>query len=232
MTNEQPQEKTRFFQREDPENHAYRWYQLILSESGDLFNQPKVIIKRGRLGQKGEIIERFFETYADAERYFNSKVSERLKRGYLEVSKIMPLFDPECGLCKLIEKASDESSCIFQFEYTVLFINWDQSYKGRSILVFKKHIPDFFRLASSEVLSSLSEIRRSEEALRKAFSPQLMNYLFMGNREGHVHIHLVPRYPDDPNFGKSPFLSTARTEKPQMSDEEYRARAEEIRKYL
>jgi len=232
MINEFLQERTRYFKREDPENRAYRWYELTIGKSGDLFNNLKVTIKRGRLGQKGETIERFFNTYPDAEEYFNSKVNERLRRGYSEVCKITPTIDPTCGFCKLLETPTNEASFVFQFKNTLLFLNWDQTYKGRSLLIFKNHIPDFFRLAPSEILSTLSEIRRSEEALRNAFSAKLMNYLFMGNRAGHVHIHLVPRYPDDPNFGNSPFLSTSQTEKPQLTDQEYRTRAKEILKYL
>jgi diadenosine tetraphosphate (Ap4A) HIT family hydrolase len=100
------------------------------------------------------------------------------------------------------------------------------------MLIFKKHIPDFFRLAPSELLASLGEIKRCEIAIRQAFGAKLMNYLFMGNRAGHVHLHLVPRYESDPNFGSSPFLETNRAVEPRLTESQYRKIAEKIRKNI
>ena len=114
----------------------------------------------------------------------------------------------------------------------MLLVGWDQTYPGRSLLVFRKHIPDFFRLAPSELLSSLSEIHKAELAIRTAFAPEMMNYLFMGNITGHVHLHLVPRYRDDPHFGESPFLDSARVREPQLEADEYRDIATRMRNAL
>lgn len=224
--------RTALFQRVDHKVGAYRWYRITLwTESGDLFRQPKVIIERGRIGQQGETIERYFDTLSGAKTYFQQKVNQRLQRGYIEVGAI-DLSEPECGLCNLLNEVEEKPTFVHSFKHTVLVVNWDQSYLGRSMLILKRHIPDFFRLASSELLATLSEIRQSEAAIRDAFGSDLMNYLFMGNRAGHVHLHLVPRYESDPNFGSSPFLETSRTLAPSLSDSRYRQLAEKIRERI
>ena len=220
-------------QRIDPSDRAYRWYNMSLYEKGeDLFQRPQVVITRGRIGQAGETITRDFENFAEASEYFEKKIKEKLSGGYVEVEEIKLLIDEECNMCKLVKNAKNDFSYIYEFKNSILILNWDQTYIGRSILVFKKHLPDFFRLAPSELLSILSEIKNSEIAIRKAFYTSMMNYLFMGNKVGHVHLHLVPRYKEDPNYGNSPFLQTSRTEKPQLPESEYKKIAEAIRKNI
>ena len=54
----------------------------------------------------------------------------------------------------------------------------------------------------------------------------------MGNTADHVHLHLVPRYESDPNFGSSPFMDTSRAVEPQLSDHEYRQIAKSLRLHL
>lgn len=225
-------EESVLLQRIDPDARAYRWYKITLcpKPADSLLPLPKVIIVRGRIGQTPETIERHFDRLSEAKTYFTKKVKQRFSHGYIKVDKIEPLFDSRCALCNLIKRSHDEAGFIHDFEHSILLLNWDQTYLGRSILLFKKHIPDFFRLAPSELLASLSEIRQAEEALRKAFAPRLMNYLFMGNQAGHVHLHLVPRYESDPNFGNSPFLETSRTVGPQLPESCYQELAEKVRK--
>lgn len=227
-------EKTLVFQRIDPEQHAYRWYRITLTNDSreSLFPQSKVVISRGRIGEDGERIERCFDDESNALEYFQRKVNERRARGYVEVETIESPFEPTCSLCTLLRRLSNDPCFVFEFKRSALILNWDQTYLGRSMLVFKKHIPDFFRLAPSELLASMGEIRQSERALRRAFSPRVMNYLFMGNTAGHVHLHLVPRYPSDPHFGSSPFLRTSQAAEPQLPATRYKELAEEIRKCI
>ncbi len=227
-------EESVLLERVAPEKNIYRWYRLSLTieDQDSLFRFHQVTIQRGRIGQEGETINRTFINESEARDFFARRIQEKQARGYVQVGSIDPLFDERCDLCYLVQHISEEPRVIYEFRNSVFILNRDQTYRGRSMLVFRRHIPDFFRLAPSQLLSSLGEIRRSEGAVRRAFSPALLNYLFMGNRAGHVHLHIVPRYSSDPNFGNSPFLETSRTLAPQKSEEEYRSLVDQIRQHL
>lgn len=224
----------RKFQQRDPDKRQYRWYAIGIAEWSEptLFDPILVEIWRGRAGQPGERIQRRFSTHHEAHTYIAAKTSQRLRHGYSEVSSFSPLADPDCAMCRLVSHAESDSCTIAVFEHTVFFVGWDQSYPARSLLVFKQHIPEFFHLSTSELLAALSEIRRAEAAIRAKFSPDMMNYLFMGNLARHVHLHLVPRYVGDPNFGSSPFLDSSRVKRPSLDSEEYRRIASRIRSGL
>lgn len=216
-------ETHKLLQRVDADSGAYRWYELQLRTDRNLFETSTVVMAWGRIGQtNGGSMRKTFYSLDSAKSFFQAKLRQRLQRGYQEVGEIEVPNDGNCVLCRLLKEPEKEPRVIHEFPNSILLLNRDQSYQGRSILVFKKHIPDFFRLASSEMLEFLPEIRLSEKALRKAFDPALMNYLFMGNTTAHVHLHLVPRYRTDPNFGRSPFLDTARTMTAQRTPDEYR----------
>lgn len=217
-------ETRKLLQRVDAASGAYRWYELQLLADRNPFQTSMVAMTWGRIGQtKGGSVMKTFDSLDSAENFFQIKLRQYLRKGYQEVDEIEAPNDGSCVLCRLIQGPEQEPRVIHEFPNSLLLLNRDQSYQGRSMLILKKHVPDFFRLAPSEMLKLLPEIRLSERALRKAFNPVLMNYLFMGNTAAHVHLHLVPRYRSDPSFGKSPFLDTDRTMIDQRTPDEYRS---------
>ncbi len=221
--------------RDINKNHN-KFYEISFHEgSVDLFSKSKVVIKRGRIGQNPETIERFFDSVEEGKIWFEQRVKEKLAKGYKEKTTAEfdgVLYNKNCALCELVMGKHNEPTFVFEFSRTLLYLNWDQSYKGRSFLILKNHIQDLLRLIPTEVTAIMREITLTEQAIRKAFDAQMVNYLFMGNRSMHMHIHLVPRYFDDPNFGNSPFLDTKNTEKPQLTDAEYLLLGEKLKEAI
>ncbi|MFG3604383.1 WGR domain-containing protein [Micromonospora chersina] len=218
------------FERVAPDQNQFKWYTIDYWAAGDdLFGTPRIEIRHGRMGQAGDSKERYFNSTEEANEYFDRKVNERIVRGYRLVGQAsVGLNVPDCALCGLVRVPSKHPTFICEFRRSVFFISWDQTYPGRSMLVFKTHLPDFFHMSPSELLSILPEVRQAEVALRKAFDSSMMNYLFMGNTAHHVHLHLVPRSERDPNFGSSPFLDTSRVRGPQLPSDEYRRLARSV----
>jgi diadenosine tetraphosphate (Ap4A) HIT family hydrolase len=57
-------------------------------------------------------------------------------------------------------------------------------------------------LTTAEVSTFWSEIQTVARIIEQVFLPCHMNYQLLGNIVPHLHVHLVPRYLDDPAPGR------------------------------
>ena len=71
------------------------------------------------------------------------------------------------------------------------------------IVVFRdRHVADFTSLTASEVAEYWCDVHAVARMVERVFAPCHMNYQLLGNIVPHLHVHLVPRYLDDPAPGK------------------------------
>jgi diadenosine tetraphosphate (Ap4A) HIT family hydrolase len=71
--------------------------------------------------------------------------------------------------------------------------------RGHTFVVFRdRHVADFTALTEAEVAAYWQDIHRVTRMIERAFAPCHMNFLLLGNIAPHLHVHLVPRYLDDP----------------------------------
>lgn len=111
---------------------------------------------------------------------------------------------PNCHFCTLL----DELDCpgrIIEFEHSVAFLHSDQTFTGRSLLILKPHYQHLHELSENLFASFNRELRTLAEAINGELRPERLNYAVLGNVTPHVHWHLIPRYPDDPNQGGPPW---------------------------
>jgi len=57
-------------------------------------------------------------------------------------------------------------------------------------------------LSTSEVAAYWRDVYTVAQMIEQVFAPCHMNYQLLGNSVPHLHVHLVPRYLDDPAPGK------------------------------
>jgi len=75
--------------------------------------------------------------------------------------------------------------------------------RGHAIVVFRgHHVADFTGLTTAEVSTFWNEIQVVGRIIEQVFRPCHMNYQLLGNIVPHLHVHLVPRYVDDPAPGR------------------------------
>jgi diadenosine tetraphosphate (Ap4A) HIT family hydrolase len=75
--------------------------------------------------------------------------------------------------------------------------------RGHAVVVFRdRHIADFTSLTNAEVAAYWNDVHAAARMIEQAFAPCHMNYQLLGNSVPHLHVHLVPRYLDDPFPGK------------------------------
>jgi diadenosine tetraphosphate (Ap4A) HIT family hydrolase len=66
-------------------------------------------------------------------------------------------------------------------------------------VVFRgRHVADFINLSPNELADYSHDIQTVGRMIERVFSPCHMNYLLLGNIVPHLHVHVVPRYLDDP----------------------------------
>jgi diadenosine tetraphosphate (Ap4A) HIT family hydrolase len=88
-----------------------------------------------------------------------------------------------------------------------------------------RHVPDVSDMTAEEVDQFWCEVVIVARAINAVFQPCHLNYELLGNFVPHVHVHIVPRYLDDPspNTPLKPWV-------PQLVDEaDLMHQAEELR---
>lgn len=110
----------------------------------------------------------------------------------------------DCPFCALISDA-DRPNKIVEFTYSIAYLNLDQSYRGKTIVVFKEHFDTLLEVPKDIFDAANAEMLKIASALDKAFVPDRLNFAILGNVVPHVHWHIVPRYKADPNWGGPPW---------------------------
>jgi diadenosine tetraphosphate (Ap4A) HIT family hydrolase len=123
-------------------------------------------------------------------------------------------------------RTNDDVIWIAQLSISTLLLYRDQRFKGYSILSF-----DAWNATSLEALNDdeyhafCNDLRTASKAIRSAMNPDHMNYELLGNTNPRLHWHIVPRYKDDPRWGRPIWEEYPRNEfklnRHVLSDAEY-----------
>ncbi len=111
-----------------------------------------------------------------------------------------------CPLCEL----SGDASPMFvqQLSVSALYLNANQAYRGHCQLIFtKRHVRGIEELDETEYNSCMADLRVAAKAIETACKPDHLNYASLGNVVPHLHWHIIPRYVDDPRWGKGIWLT-------------------------
>jgi len=71
----------------------------------------------------------------------------------------------------------------------------DDRFPGRCILAFPQHFDSLDSLPMDSVLGFLRDIQIAMKAIRRATGAERVNVSILGNRDPHLHAHLIPRFP-------------------------------------
>jgi diadenosine tetraphosphate (Ap4A) HIT family hydrolase len=103
-----------------------------------------------------------------------------------------------CEICERIARFTPENPYLIaelETGYAVLADN--QMYRGYTIFLAKRCVPELHELPRDERSRFLEEMALVAEAVFRAFEPRKLNYELLGNSVAHLHWHLIPRYADD-----------------------------------
>ena len=136
-----------------------------------------------------------------------------------------------CMYCAKDQRLTDLMIEIAELDSAILYLFKEQTYRGRSVLAYRKeHKEEIFELSEEELIQFSKDVARAAKAIKMAFNPGKINYGAYGDKMPHIHFHLVPKYEDAPKWGST--FDMQPDEKIYLSDEEYAEVIEKIKANL
>ncbi len=137
---------------------------------------------------------------------------------------------PECFYCERDQRLADLMVEVGDLSVSRLFVFREQTYAGRCLVAYQHHANELFELADGERDAFCKDVADAARAITGAFRPSKVNYGAFSDRLGHLHVHLVPKYVDGPDWGSTFRMSP--TPPVLLSDAGYAALVERVRAAL
>jgi len=136
-----------------------------------------------------------------------------------------------CMYCADDSRITDIMIKICELDVSVVYLFKEQTYKGRCIVAYnKEHANEIFELSEENRNKFINDVARVASAVKRAFSPQKINYGAYGDKMPHVHFHIVPKYENAPRWGST--FDMMPENKIFLSESEYQYVIGEIKKFL
>lgn len=107
----------------------------------------------------------------------------------------------DCLYCRRNQTQKDLMIEICNLSVSTVFLFKEQSYKGRCIVAYKDHAKELYELQGNELLLFMEDVNKVARAINELFSPAKINYGAYSDKLPHLHIHLVPKYIDEIDYG-------------------------------
>lgn len=132
----------------------------------------------------------------------------------------------DCFYCEDGEKRRSLMVEICRLKYSTVYLNRNQKFPGRCVVKFQDHKTEYFQLTKEERDGFFEEVAAVAKAIWELYHPDKINYATFGDLVPHVHVHVVPKYQDGPDWG-NPFDDTQG--KVVLEEKEYQEKAEALK---
>ena len=138
--------------------------------------------------------------------------------------------DPkDCLYCQNNETLHNLMIEICHLRVSRLFLFKEQTYRGRCLVAYDKHVNDLNELSDEERNAFMADVAQATCAMQKAFNPEKINYGAYSDKLCHLHFHLAPKYVDGPDYGGTFQMNPGKV---YLSDEEYAQLIEAVKACL
>ena len=138
--------------------------------------------------------------------------------------------DPkECLYCQNNDTLHNLMIEVAKLSVSRMFIFKEQTYHGRCLVAYDKHVDDLNLLSDEERNAFMSDVAKVTRAIQKVFNPDKINYGAYSDTLEHLHFHLIPKYVGGPDFGG---VFQMNPKQVYLTDEEYAKMAEDLKKAL
>lgn len=124
-----------------------------------------------------------------------------------------------CFYCEKDQRLKDLMIEICELKVSTVYLFKEQSYKGRCVVAYNKHVNELFELEDAELELFMKDVKKVAATIKKVFSPNKVNYGAYSDKLPHLHFHIVPKYEYGPNWGSTFEMNPGKV---LLSDEEYK----------
>jgi histidine triad (HIT) family protein len=110
--------------------------------------------------------------------------------------------DPDCIFCKIIA-GELPGQIIDQDERTVAFMDISPATRGHALVIPRRHVRDLLEIEADDLNATIEGAQRIARRASERLGADGVNLLNSYGRAAwqtvfHFHIHVIPRYADDP----------------------------------
>lgn len=116
------------------------------------------------------------------------------------MGKAASLVDEPCSTCEFALWVP-----VLDLGCTSLGIYDDSRFPGRCILALNEHFESLEEVPDGLASVFMRDAKLCMTALRRATDASRVNFAILGNRDPHVHAHLIPRHLADPRPNDPPW---------------------------
>ncbi len=109
--------------------------------------------------------------------------------------------DPNCFYCVPEKRAADLALEVACLEVSTLLLFREQSHPGRCIVAYKDHVRELFELSPAELAAFMADVAKAGRAIAAVVKPAKLNYGAFGDKMGHLHFHIVPKFEGGRSWG-------------------------------
>ncbi len=109
--------------------------------------------------------------------------------------------DENCAYCMKGDLVADFGIEICDLTVSTLYLFKEQSHPGRCIVAYKDHVSELIDISDEERNAFFADVAHASRAIHAAFAPDKVNYGAYGDTGCHLHVHLVPKYKDEYEWG-------------------------------
>lgn len=106
-----------------------------------------------------------------------------------------------CHYCDRGEAMDKIGLEVAKLSASTVFLFREQSHPGRLIVAYKDHNVELYELSDADRNAFFADVQKAAKALKKVFNPDKINYGAYSDTLQHLHMHLVPKYKDQFEWG-------------------------------
>lgn len=110
--------------------------------------------------------------------------------------------DPDCLFCKIVAKEIP-SQIVAEDELTVAFMDINPATRGHALVVPRRHVTNLLEVQDDDLTAVMLAVQRLARRVIDRLGAAGVNLLNACGSAAwqtvfHLHIHVIPRYDDDP----------------------------------
>jgi histidine triad (HIT) family protein len=110
--------------------------------------------------------------------------------------------DPDCIFCKVVA-GEIPGEIVDSDDRTITVMDINPATRGHVVVIPREHAENLLDVSEQDLAATMGAVRRMVERMQGTIAPAGFNVLSNMGRAAwqsifHFHVHVIPRYPDDP----------------------------------